>query len=801
MSIHTLDTGRVPGAETVHGASMEQGSIELWPLQEEHADDRLIRSERMDEEHYSACFTLQLAASVAGTGQISEPPVFDSFLLEQALSAIDPGQQVRFVFRRNAEGADAVQAAFLVEGRAIGPDDATAHASARALHDALSRLLAARNDCRFTPVAKADSGFAHRFRVEAEGILMTSQIKPTLFNRAPLPVILPAPSLVEARVPFWNALLGCNFAVETTVILRPVRLDDAQLKAIADTLGMLGDTDLRYEHYPDHRPLSRDQVRLQDDWFKPELVRWLRLASGMELEIEFATPEPLSAVALRWLAQTLLPARRIRVQPIGELAPVSVNAVDLRACLNEAKVMPALLPSQDIVERLGLPQNFPLPRSSLASEGIVLGRTANRTIHLPDLDRDRHCYIVGATGSGKSTLLRNMIRQDIAAGEGVCLIDPHGDLYQDALESIPAERANDVILINPGEFDRAVGLNYLEVPGIHPAVERNLVANEMMKIFDRLYNMQITGGPLFESYARNGLLLLMENNIPGLTLLEFPLIFEDDGFRKHLIKACTNPTVARFWSKQAARAAGEVSLENVTPYITSKFNQFTSNVLMRNIVGQSRSTVNFREAMDGRKIVLVNLSKGLLGEFDSALLGSLIVSKLFIAVLGRSGMSREERNPYYLYIDEFQNFTTDTIAHLLSESRKYGLRLTLANQHLTQINVGTGAGNIAASVLANVGSILAMRLGASDSEALKGILGRKLEPRIMQNLPDFHAAARLIQEGRPTDAFVFQTLPPATQEKNLKVQRIIRQSNRWKYTRPAAEVEQEIARRQTGMQT
>lgn len=750
--------------------------------------------ERLEDEGFVAHFTLRLAACVAGAYAAADLPAYDNFLIEHALAALDPGQQVRFVFRRHGAGIGLTQVTFDVGGLAIDTDSAAAESSALGLYDALTRLLAARMDCRFTPVVVPDAAFGHRFRVEAEGVLLTPQTKPAASNKAPIPVILPALSLVEARVPFWEALLGCSFPVEVGVALWPVRLDDDQLKAVAGTLGMLGDTRLRYEYLPERRPMPREQVRPLNGWFEQELERWLKLPQGVELEVEFATPEPVSPGALRWLAQTLLPTRRLSVRRAEPAPPPMTSAVDLRTYLNEAKVMPGLLPDRETVQRLGLPVSFPPPQSPLAGTGIALGKAAGRKVHLPAIDRERHCYIVGATGCGKSTLLRNLILQDVAAGEGVCLVDPHGDLFRDICESIPRRRAKDVVLVDPTDFERAVGLNYLEIPGVHPAVERNFIANEMMKIFDRLYDLRVVGGPMFESYARFGLLLLMESRIPGLTLVEFPLIFESERYRKWLVRHCTNPAVVRFWSQQAERARSEGALENMAVYVTSKFNQFTGNVLLRNIVGQSCSTIDFRAAMDGRKILLVNLSKGLLGEFDSALLGMLVVSKLLVAALGRARMPREARHPFHLYIDEFQNVSTDTLAHSLSEARKFGLRLTLANQHLAQIDVGRGAGNLSAAVLANVGTILAMRLGAADADALKGVLGQNLSARTLQNLPDYHVAARLLQEGRPAAPFVFQTLPPDRRRVDQATQGAMRRAY-VRDTQAVEEVEREIALR------
>ncbi|MBX7136281.1 MAG: type IV secretion system DNA-binding domain-containing protein [Fimbriimonadaceae bacterium] len=777
---------------TVGSRCTEQAGRESAKLCAPSADTPIVRCERLESERFGAGFTLRLASSVAGAQAGADLPTYDNFLLEHALAALDPGQQVRFVFRSHSTRVGLAQVTFDLHGQAVDADSDAAETSATALYDTLARLLAARSDCRFLPVEDSVVDFSHRFQVEGEGVLLTAQTKPAAATKAPASVILPALSLVEARVPFWDALLGCSFPVEVSVAARPVQLDEQQLKAVADALGMLGDTRLRYEHFPERCPLPREQVRPLNAWFEQELERWLKLAVGVQFDVEFATQEPVSPGALRWLAQTLLPTRRLKVRRRKQTLLHDTIAVDLRMCLNEAKVMPALLPDREAVRQLGLPLSFPPPQAPLAKTGIVLGEAADRNVRLPAADRDRHCYVVGATGCGKSTLLCNLILQDIAAGEGVCLIDPHGDLYREVLQSIPRQRAHEVILLDPTEYERAVGLNYLEIPGEYPAIERNFVTNEMMKIFDRLYDMRHVGGPMFETYARFGLLLLMENRISGLTLVEFPLIFESDEYRERLVENCTNPSVARFWSRLAKQASGDSSLENMAPYVTSKFNQFAGNVLVRNIVGQSRSTIDFRGAMDQRRILLVNLSKGLLGEFDAALLGMLIVSKLFVAAMGRARIDRKTRWPFNLYIDEFQNFTTDTVAHLLSEARKFGLRLTLANQHLTQIDVGHGAANLSAAVLGNVGTLLAMRVGAADANALQGVLGPQLDARTLQNLPDYHVAARLLQGGRAVTPFVFKTLAPAASQVDAHVQQIIHREYLSVYTRPVQAVEKEI---------
>lgn len=242
----------------------------------------------------------------------------------------------------------------------------------------------------------------------------------------------------------------------------------------------------------------------------------------------------------------------------------------------------------------------------LPAEGVLLGQVGAgrppRPVRFTPADRTRHCYILGATGTGKSTLLYNLLVQDIEAGVGVCLLDPHGDLYRQVLAAVPPHRLKDVILVEPGDAERAVGINFLECGGPHPQVRMNFITNELIRIFHRLYDLTITGGLIFEQYMRNALLLVMDNEIAGGTLMDVPLLFEDERYRKELLEHCRNPYTVNFWRKQAEPASGDSSLKNMAPYITSKLNQFTSNALLRPIIGQARSTVDFRACLDEGRI-------------------------------------------------------------------------------------------------------------------------------------------------------------------------------------------------------
>ncbi len=433
------------------------------------------------------------------------------------------------------------------------------------------------------------------------------------------------------------------------------------------------------------------------------------------------------------------------------------------------------------------------PPVNLPQEGILLGineyRGVEAAVRIKKDDRRRHVYIIGKSGTGKSVLMANMIIQDIKNGEGVCVIDPHGDLVESILEHIPLARAEDVILFDPADSERPMGLNMLE---FNNPEQKTFVINEMINIFDKLYDLRQTGGPMFEQYMRNAMLLMMEDTVSGSTLLEVPKVLADASFRKYKLSMCLNPVVRDFWEKEAEKAGGEASLANMVPYITSKLTPFVASDLIRPIIAQQKSSFNFREAMDNRQIILVKLSKGKIGEMSANLLGMVIVGRLLMAALSRVDLPSEERQDFYLYIDEFQNFITESIGIILSEARKYRLCLTIAHQFIGQL-VKPNDTRIRDAVFGNVGTLIAFRIGPDDAEVIAKQLAPVFNEYDVINIPKYNAYIKLLVDNQNPPAFNIAPFAPTSGDKSVVSK--IKELSRLKYGRNRAVVEQEILER------
>ncbi len=355
--------------------------------------------------------------------------------------------------------------------------------------------------------------------------------------------------------------------------------------------------------------------------------------------------------------------------------------------------------------------------TEVAKEGLLLGDNIfhgqETPVYMPEKDRMRHTYIIGQTGTGKTAIIKSMAYQDIQDGRGICIIDPHGDLVDDMLAVIPKKRIDDVIVFDPSNIDYPLALNMLEYDRSRPQ-EKTFIVNEILSIFYSLFDAE-TMGPVFEQYMRNSLLLLMEGKIDKpATLMEVPTVLTDEGFREEMLKNCHNEPVKKFWEEEAQKAGGDAALENIAPYITSKFSNFISNDYVRPIISQPYSSFSFRETMDAGKLLFVRLPKGKIGEINARLLGMIVSGKIALAAFSRDDITEDERKPFYFYIDEFQNFTSDSIEQILSEARKYKLSLNIAHQYMAQLT-----DSIRGAVLGNVGTTISFRVGVEDAEVLE----------------------------------------------------------------------------------
>lgn len=435
------------------------------------------------------------------------------------------------------------------------------------------------------------------------------------------------------------------------------------------------------------------------------------------------------------------------------------------------------------------------PPSNLLNTGVFIGETSYRgekkPVFIGEADRRRHTYMIGQTGTGKTTLIYNMAVNDIRDGKGVAVLDPNGDLIEKLLQAIPKERVDDLILFDPGDLARPLGLNMLEYDPSRPE-QKSMINDEMMMIFDRLFDMKATGGPMFLRYASNALMLLMDDPEEGATLVDVPRIFTDHEFRNRLVAKCKSPLVQDFWVKEASKVKGEYSLENTAPYFTSKFNSFIANDYVRPIIAQPKSVFNFRKVMDEGKILLVNLSKGKIGEINSSLLGMIIVGKLQMSAFARADIVDENaRRDFYLYIDEFQNFTTDSISTILSEARKYRLNLTIGHQFIAQLT-----DKIRDAVFGNVGSMISFRIGVQDAEKMVMQFEPVFNKNDLINIDNLNAYVRLLVNGETSRPFNIKV--PIMYINNPEYGAKLKEINSLKYGKPRAEVEARVYERLRG---
>jgi CxxC-x17-CxxC domain-containing protein len=396
-------------------------------------------------------------------------------------------------------------------------------------------------------------------------------------------------------------------------------------------------------------------------------------------------------------------------------------------------------------------------------------------------DRRRHMYFIGKTGMGKSTILENMIVQDIRAGRGVAVVDPHGDLAEKIIEYIPNDRINDVIYFNPADMEYPFAFNVVEQ--VEPHL-RHLVASGLIGVFQKLW--ADSWGPRLEYILRNTILAILD--YPGSTLLGVTRMLSDKKFRKKVIEKIQDPVVKAFWVNEFSSYADKFASEAVSP-IQNKVGQFLSSSLIRNIVGQVKSTINIREVMDNKKILILNLSKGRIGEDNSALLGAMMITKIQLAAMSRVEIPERDRQDFYLYIDEFQNFTTESFANILSEARKYRLNLIMAHQYIEQLGEV-----VQPAIFGNVGTMIVFRVGAADAEELVKEFTPVFTEEDIVNLPKYDFYIKLMIDGIASSPFSGRGLPPLTEEeKTDNTDKVVRVS-RERYAKQREIVEEKIMR-------
>lgn len=428
------------------------------------------------------------------------------------------------------------------------------------------------------------------------------------------------------------------------------------------------------------------------------------------------------------------------------------------------------------------PQNLPLIEDNGTEDMSILGKTNFRNVErkfgIRIKDRALHMYAIGKTGTGKSTLLGNMIIDDIAKGRGVAVVDPHGDLINDIMEYIPESRMNDVVYISPADRDFPVGFNLLE--SVNPEY-KNIVASGIVGVFKKIFGE--SWGPRLEYILRNVVLGLLD--YPNATMLSIIKVLTDTKYRREVVAKITDPVIRDFFINEYERYDQKFRTEAVAP-IQNKVGQFLSSTIIRNIVGQEKSSVDLRALMDSKKIVLIDLSIGKIGEDNSALLGSMLITKIQMAAMTRADLSKEERIPFYLYVDEFQNFATDSFAVILSEARKYGLSLTVTNQYVAQMPE-----TVSDAIFGNVGTIICFRVGAGDADNLQREFLPVFEATDLVNLDNHNIYVKMAINGVTSTPFSAKTMLSDYPKTNF-VPQIIEQS-RIKYSRPREEVEKMIS--------
>jgi hypothetical protein len=517
------------------------------------------------------------------------------------------------------------------------------------------------------------------------------------------------------------------------------------------------------------------------------------LRAAVELSDRFIQARPLPDKAIDVIDEA---GARLRLKAISQ-EPVNITTSDIEKIVASIAQVPAKsISAEDKLQLKSL--EFDLKSAIFgqdkAIEQLVAAIKLSRA-GLGSPTKPIGCFLfTGPTGVGKTEIMKTMAVQDIVNGEGVCVVDPHGDFIEDILPHVPAARAEDVIVFEPSDLERPMGLNMLEVEN---EAQKDFAVQEMISIFYKLVTDPAMLGPMFEHNMRNAMLTLMADEEHPGTLVEIPRIFTDTAFQKYKVSKLKDPLVRAFWEKEMAKTS-DFHKSEMLGYLISKVGRFVENGMMRNIVGQPRSSFNFRKVMDEKKILLVNLSKGRVGELNAKLLGLILVSKIQMAALSRADIREEKREDFYLYVDEFQNFITDAFESILSEARKYRLNLVIAHQYLAQLEQGAGAQGAGAkslrdAVFGNAGTMVNFRIGVEDAESMAKEMSPTFNEFDLVNVERFNAYIKLMIQGTASKPFNMATYPlPKPTPRQIEIAAAIKDLSRLKFGRPRASVEAEI---------
>jgi hypothetical protein len=484
-------------------------------------------------------------------------------------------------------------------------------------------------------------------------------------------------------------------------------------------------------------------------------------------------------------AEEITAALLLRAFP-KEQREMILNAVELATLFHfpdQSNIPTSQLSRQDSKQVDG-PRNMP-------EQGLLLGynlfRGAKKPVRISLADRQRHVYVVGQTGTGKSTFLEDLALQDMLSGNGFAFVDPHGDTAERLLAMVPRERTEDVVYFSPAEMEYPMGLNLFE---FHTPDQKDFLIQEALNMLYKLYDPQHQGimGPRYEHLFRNAALTVMADPAGG-TFVDIPKLFRDPNFVKQKLQYVTDQNVLEFWQKEMPQSQRSNEFGDVVSWFVSKFGAFLSNEMMRNIIGQTESAINLREIMDNKKILLVNLSKGRTGELNSKLLGMIFVMKFQAAAMSRASIPEDQRVDFSLYVDEFQNFSTDSFATIMSEARKYHLNLIVANQFTTQLTE-----EIRDAVFGNMGTIVSFRVGQNDVDMLSKYFQPAFGADDLLRVPNYNTIVRTLVNGVPTQPFSMATLPPLGAP-NARLSAALKQLSAAKYGKPRGKVEAEIFER------